>query len=75
MAKKATGKSIREKRMEKKAKNDHASQMENLTHGKKSGPPTGQPLLMGRLTGDVPRASRSPVAVSRAVVTCAARRR
>jgi hypothetical protein len=35
MTKKATGKSIKEKRIEKKAKADHTSQMENLTHGKK----------------------------------------
>jgi hypothetical protein len=35
MTKKATGKSIKEKRIEKKAKNDHTSQMDALTHGKK----------------------------------------
>jgi hypothetical protein len=35
MTKKATGKSSKEKRIEKKAKNDHTSQIENLTHGKK----------------------------------------
>jgi hypothetical protein len=35
MTKKATGKSIKEKRIEKKAKNDQTSQIENLTHGKK----------------------------------------
>ena len=34
-AKKPHGKSIKEKRLEKKAKGDHTSQMENLTHGKK----------------------------------------
>ena len=34
-AKKPHGKSIKEKRNEKKAKNDHSSQMENLTHGTK----------------------------------------
>jgi hypothetical protein len=36
MTKKASGKSIKEKRIDKKAKADHTSQMENLTHGKKS---------------------------------------
>jgi hypothetical protein len=36
LSKKASGKSIKEKRVEKKAKQDHTSQMENLTHGKKS---------------------------------------
>jgi len=35
MTKKASGKSIKEKRIEKKAKNDHTSQMENLTHSTK----------------------------------------
>jgi hypothetical protein len=35
MTKKASGKSIKEKRNEKKAKADHSSQMESLTHGKK----------------------------------------
>ncbi|HLM05201.1 MAG TPA: hypothetical protein VK402_08460 [Blastococcus sp.] len=35
MTKKASDKSIKEKRLDKKAKNDHTSQMENLTHGKK----------------------------------------
>ena len=35
MTKKATGKSIKEKRIEKKAKTDHSSQMDNLTHPKK----------------------------------------
>ena len=34
-AKKPPGKSIKEKRLDKKAKSDHTSQMENLTHGKK----------------------------------------
>ena len=34
-AKKPAGKSIKEKRLEKKAKVDHSSQMDNLTHGKK----------------------------------------
>ncbi len=34
-AKKPSGKSIKEKRLEKKAKIDHTSQMENLTHGAK----------------------------------------
>jgi len=34
-AKKPSGKSIKEKRLEKKARADHTSQMENLTHGKK----------------------------------------
>ena len=33
--KKPAGKSIKEKRIEKKAKVDHSSQMENLTHGRK----------------------------------------
>ena len=32
-AKKPHGKSIKEKRLEKKAKTDQTSQMENLTHG------------------------------------------
>ena len=31
----AAGKSIKEKRLEKKAKTDTTSQMDNLTHGKK----------------------------------------
>ncbi len=31
--KQPSGKSIKEKRLEKKAKTDHSSQMENLTHG------------------------------------------
>ena len=31
--KKPSGKSIKEKRLEKKAKTDQTSQMENLTHG------------------------------------------
>ena len=35
MTKKASGKSIKEKRIEKKAKNDTTSQMDNLTHGSK----------------------------------------
>ena len=35
MSKKPAGKSIKEKRLEKKAKTDHSSQMDNLTHGKK----------------------------------------
>jgi hypothetical protein len=34
-AKKPSGKSIKEKRLEKKAKADHTSQMDNLTHGRK----------------------------------------
>ena len=34
-AKKPHGKSIKEKRLDKQAKSDHTSQMENLTHGKK----------------------------------------
>jgi hypothetical protein len=34
--KKPAGKSIKEKRLEKKAKSVHTSQMDNLTHGKKS---------------------------------------
>ncbi len=34
-AKKPSVKSIKEKRLEKKAKADHTSQMDNLTHGKK----------------------------------------
>ena len=34
-AKKPHGKSIKEKRLEKKAKNDTTSQMDNLTHGKR----------------------------------------
>jgi hypothetical protein len=32
-AKKPSAKSIKEKRLEKKAKSDQTSQMENLTHG------------------------------------------
>ena len=35
MTKKAGGKSIKEKRLERKAKTDTTSQMENLTHGTK----------------------------------------
>jgi hypothetical protein len=35
MTKKAGGKSIKEKRIERKAKHDTTSQMENLTHGAK----------------------------------------
>jgi len=35
MTKKASGKSIKEKRLERKAKTDTTSQMENLTHGTK----------------------------------------
>ena len=35
MTKKAAGKSIKEKRIERKAKTDTSSQMDNLTHGKK----------------------------------------
>jgi hypothetical protein len=34
-AKKPHGKSIKEKRLDKKAKSDTSSQMDNLTHGKK----------------------------------------
>jgi hypothetical protein len=34
-AKKPHGKSIKEKRLEKKAKTSTTSQMDNLTHGKK----------------------------------------
>ncbi len=34
-AKKPSVKSIKEKRLEKKARADHTSQMDNLTHGKK----------------------------------------
>ena len=34
-AKKPHGKSIKEKRLDKKAKTDTTSQMDNLTHGKK----------------------------------------
>ena len=34
-AKKPHGKSIKEKRLEKKAKSDTTSQMDNLTHGRK----------------------------------------
>jgi hypothetical protein len=35
MTKKATGKSIKEKRLDKKAKNDHTSQMESVVHAKR----------------------------------------
>ena len=35
MTKKATGKSIKEKRLDKKAKNDHTSQMETVVHAKR----------------------------------------
>jgi len=35
MTKKVAGKSIKEKRLEKKAKNDHTSQMETVVHSKK----------------------------------------
>jgi hypothetical protein len=35
MSKKASDKSIKEKRLERKAKNDTTSQMANLTHGAK----------------------------------------
>jgi hypothetical protein len=35
MTKKATGKSIKEKRLDKKAKNDHTAQMESVVHPKK----------------------------------------
>jgi hypothetical protein len=35
MTKKVAGKSIKEKRLEKKAKNDHSSQMETVVHSKK----------------------------------------
>ena len=31
----ATAKTIKEKRLEKKMKTEHTSQMDNLTHGKK----------------------------------------
>ena len=34
-AKKPHGKSIKEKRLEKKAKTEHTSQMSDLTHGKR----------------------------------------
>ena len=34
-AKKPHGKTIKEKRLEKKAKNDHTSQMETVVHSKK----------------------------------------
>ena len=34
-AKKPPVKSIKERRLEKKARADHTSQMDNLTHGKK----------------------------------------
>jgi hypothetical protein len=35
MTKKVAGKSIKEKRLEKKAKGDHTSQMETVVHSKK----------------------------------------
>ena len=35
MTKKASGKSIKEKRIERKAKGETTSQMENMTHSKK----------------------------------------
>jgi hypothetical protein len=35
MTKKAAGKSIKEKRIDRKAKAEHTSQMEKLTHDKK----------------------------------------
>jgi hypothetical protein len=35
MTKKAAGKSIKEKRLDKKAKSDHTSQMETVVHSKK----------------------------------------
>ncbi len=35
LTKKASAKSIKEKRIERKAKNDTPSQMDNLTHGSK----------------------------------------
>jgi hypothetical protein len=35
-AKKPSVKSIKERRLEKKARAEHTSQMQNLTHGKKS---------------------------------------
>ena len=35
MTKKASGKSIKEKRIERKSKTDTTSQMDNLTHGAK----------------------------------------
>ena len=35
MTKKASGKSIKEKRIDRKAKTDTTSQMDNLTHGTK----------------------------------------
>ena len=34
-AKKPAGKSIKEKRLDKKAKNDHTSQMESVIHAKR----------------------------------------
>ncbi len=34
-AKKPHGKSIKEKRLDKKAKSDHTSQMDDVVHGKK----------------------------------------
>ena len=34
-AKKPSGKSIKEKRLEKKAKTDHTSQMDSVVHAKK----------------------------------------
>jgi hypothetical protein len=35
MTKKPAGKSIKEKRLEKKSKSDHTSQMETVVHSKK----------------------------------------
>ena len=35
MTKKAAGKSIKEKRLDKEAKSDHTSQMETVVHSKK----------------------------------------
>lgn len=35
-AKKPAGKSIKEKRLDKKAKGDHSSQMDTVVHSKKS---------------------------------------
>ena len=35
MTKKVAGKSIKEKRLDKKAKTDHTSQMESVVHSKK----------------------------------------
>jgi hypothetical protein len=40
-AKKPAGKSIKEKRLDKKAKEDTSSQMDNLTHGTTPPPPPG----------------------------------